>query len=433
MRALLTLSLALLPSFAHAGGVYFTDRVSGSSAVRAIDFGSSTVRTLGSASDPRGVVFDPVTERVFFCDRGSGSLNSYAAAGGGFASHLTNLPNVADLRPDRVNRIFYWCEENGGLIRKAPFTASGDASVVGTTVFSGLSLPYYLDLDLSGGRIFWSQNGASLFSGPLAGGSATNVYSGGSNNRGIAADTATGYLYWNQRGSPGVYRRQIAGGAVQTVYGSGSATGSILNTPHGLILDLPAGKLYWADTGTNGSGPDGPGVYRGDLDGSGVREVVFGGSAGVNQSWDLDLDARTPNYAQWKARFFRFDAPAAVTDKTADPDSDGSTNLAECAFGTSPTTGRSLPALEALRVTDSAVEYGAVRFRRRAGATDLTYKVQVSTNLTTWPDNSTAPGTTVQHGAPVAAEDGMEVVTIRSSVPASSEVRQFFRVQVTSP
>ncbi len=433
MRALLSLSLAFTCASAHAGGVYFSDR---QGSVRAIDFGSSTARTLGSASDPRGIVFDPVTERVYYADRGSGSLNSYAAAGAGFATHLTNLPNVADLRPDRVNRIFYWCQESGGLIRKAPFTATGDAGVVGTTVFSGLSAPYYLDLDLAGGRIFWSQNGVSLFSGPIAGGSASTLYSAGANNRGIAADVAAGNLYWCQRGNPGptgIYRRGIVNGTVQTVYGSGSTTNTLLNTPHGLILDLPAGKLYWADTGSNGFGTDTPGVYRGDLDGSTLREVVFGGVSNPNQTWDVDLDTRTPNYTEWKARFFRFDAPAALTDKTADADTDGDTNLAEYAFGTGPMNGRSRLVLEPLRVIDSSAEYGAVRFRRRAGATDLTYRVQVSTNLTTWPDNITTPGTTVEYGAPIPAEDGMEVVTIRSAAPANSEIRQFIRVQVTSP
>ena len=434
MRALLSLSFAFVTAALQAGGVYFSDRATGNSAIRAIDFGSSLPRTLGSATDPRGVVFDPVTERAYFADRGgSGTLSSYAATGAGFASHLTNLPSVADLRPDRVSRIFYWCEETGGLIRKAAFTATGDATTVGSTVFSGLSLPYYLDLDLAGSRVFWSQNGSSLFSGPIAGGAGTNIYSAGNNNRGIATNPASGFLYWNQRGNPGVYRRPIGGGTAQVVYGSGSTTNTVLNTPHGLILDIPAGKLYWADTGTNGSGTDGPGVYRGDLDGITTREVVFGGVSGTNQTWDLDLDTRTPNYTEWKARFFRFDAPAALTDKAADAVTDGDTNLAEYAFGTGPMNGQSRLALEPLRVLDGSAEYGGVRFRRRAGATDLTYRVQVSTNLTTWPDNTTTPGTTVQHGAPVPAEDGMEVVTIRSTAPANSEIRQFIRVQVTSP
>jgi hypothetical protein len=133
---LLSAAFACASAWTHAGGVYFSDRASLNTAIRAIDFGTTVPRTLGTATDPRGVVFDPVTERAYYADRGgTGSLNSFAAAGGGSATHLTNLPSVADLRPDRVNRIFYWCQESTGVIRKAAFNATGDAGVVGTTVF----------------------------------------------------------------------------------------------------------------------------------------------------------------------------------------------------------------------------------------------------------------------------------------------------------
>src|SRR5215207_8144630 len=101
MRLLITLCTLACAVALQAGGVYFTDRATGNSAIRAIDFGTASPRTLGCATDPRGVVFDAVTNRVYFADRGStGSLNSYQAAGSGFASHLTNLPSVTDLRPD---------------------------------------------------------------------------------------------------------------------------------------------------------------------------------------------------------------------------------------------------------------------------------------------------------------------------------------------
>src|SRR5687768_7011811 len=166
MRALLLFLLAA-PCISHAGGIYFSDRP-GTNTIKAFEFGATMTRTVGSASDPRGVVFDPVTERVYYADRGSAELNSYAAAGGSPQNHLTGLLNVADLRSDRVNRVFYWCEESGGLIRKAAFTATGDA---GQTVYSGLTSPYYLDVDVAEGRLFWSQNGVSLFRGPLPGGS----------------------------------------------------------------------------------------------------------------------------------------------------------------------------------------------------------------------------------------------------------------------
>jgi hypothetical protein len=430
MRALL-LCLLVAPCISRAGGIYFSDRP-GTNTIKAFDFGAAVTRTVGNASDPRGIVFDAVTGRVYYADRGTAELNSYAAAGGSPQNHLTNLTNVADLRPDRVNRIFYWCEENGGLIRKAAFTATGNA---GQTVYSGLTNPYYLDLDVTGGRLFWSQNGTGLFNGALGGGAApAPFFSGGNNNRGIAVDTAGGMVYWVQRGSgpsagAGVFRQPIVPGTIQTLYGAGSLNGTQLDTPHGIILDLPARKVYWTDTGTNsGSGFNERGISRGDLDGTGAPEAIVSQATGSGQPWDLDLDTRTPSYAEWRARFFRVDALPAVTDKLVDPDTDGALNLAEYAFASPPLHGGSAPFLEPLKVTDGGVDYGAVRFLRRIGATDLTYHVQLSNNLSAW-----AETLTVQFGTPTPADDGMELVTFRATVPINGNIRVFFRVRVESP
>jgi hypothetical protein len=143
-------------------------------------------------------------------------LNWYPSAGGLPQAQLTNLPNVADLTMDRINRVFYWCQESGGQIRKAPFAASGDALTVVQTVYSGLSSPYYLHVDLTGQRLFWSQNGANLYSGPITGGAVpAPFFTSGVDNRGIAFDPSTGYVYWVQRGTAplvnsGIYRRLLS-------------------------------------------------------------------------------------------------------------------------------------------------------------------------------------------------------------------------------
>src|SRR5687767_7741228 len=151
MRLILLSSTLFISTFAFAGGIYFSDRPGGNQKIGFVPLGSSTPQTLGSATDPRGVFFDAVTNRVYFGDRGgTGSIKSFDAAGGGLQTHLTGLTTISDLRPDRVNRVFYWCEESTGLIRSAPFTAVDPATP--TNVFSGLVSPYYLDLDLAGGR-----------------------------------------------------------------------------------------------------------------------------------------------------------------------------------------------------------------------------------------------------------------------------------------
>lgn len=371
--------LCLLPLTASAGGPVWSDRsASGTKAVRGCGWNGSNVRNLfAGAVDPRGVALDTETDRVYYADRMSGGslgvINSVPLAGGNAQQHLSGLNRPADLRLDSAGRTLYWCEENGGTIRKAllpelggPFSAQ--------TVFSGLAAPYYLDVDTTGQKVFWGTSGNSLFSGPLTGGAAdAALYTSGQNMRGVCVDAAAGMIYWVERDGPrSIRRRAISGGSVQDLY-----TG--LDTPHGLVLDLSARKLYWVDTGTQNAGGFNPrGVSRGEMDGStaGAAEVVVPGTA-ANQPWDIDLDLRVSTYQEWVSRYFRYDDPPSRTAKTADPDGDGQNNFAEYAFGTPPLSGVGTASRFSWFPEVGRVSPG-ISFRQRKTATDLEYVVEVS-------------------------------------------------------
>ena len=149
--------------------------------------------------------------------------------------------------------------------------------------------------------------------------------------RGVCVDSGGGYFYWCERDGTHVIRRKaIQGGTVQYIY-------TALDTPHGLVLDLAARKMYWTDTGTNAAGGfNARGISRGDMDGATPAEIVVAGTA-ANQPWDLDLDRRNTTYAEWAARFFRYDATNDA--RTDDPDFDGLKNVAEYALGSAPARG----------------------------------------------------------------------------------------------
>lgn len=426
------ISLLALPVLANAGGIYWSDRPSGTKAIRGCNFDRTNVRnvvTLASTRDPRGIVVDAANERLYYCDRvtstaTSGEINYVAISGlGGVQPTLTTLNRPADLRFNPATRTAYWCEENGGLIRDVVLPSGGGAIPPGNvvTVYSGLVSPYYLDFDLAAGQLWWGTSSSQIFRGPLAGGVPEERHAGGLNVRGVCVDSVGGFLYWCERdGNHVIRRRALGGGSVQDVY-------TALDTPHGLVLDLAARKMYWTDTGTNTAGGfNARGISRGDMDGSTPAEIVVAGTA-ANQPWDIDLDRRNASYAEWAARFFRYDATNnALTD---DPDLDGLKNLLEYALGSGPLALGPAPT-EAIRITDGGTDYPAIRFRRRAGASDLTVLVQVSTNLATWNDNSSGAFTTEMSA--IVQEDGMEMATVRSNSPIST-VPQHFRVKVSVP
>ncbi len=372
------------PLVSSAGGPLWSDRPAGTRAVRACDFRGNGVRDLfAGATDPRGVAVDAASDRVYFTDRMSGGsfgvLQSVPLAGGVAQAHVSGLNRPADLRLDWAGRTLYWCEENGGLIRKGALP-EGLGVLVPQAVFSGLSSPYFLDFDATRQKLYWGTSGNSLFSGPLGGGIPDNaLYTTGQNMRGVCVDAAAGVIYWVERDGPRAIRRQpLSGGAIQDVY-----TG--LDTPHGLVLDLSARKIYWVDTGTqNASGFNARGVSRGEMAGlgAGAAEVVVAGTS-ANQPWDIDLDYRVATYQEWVSRYFRYDDPLTRTAKTADPDGDGQSNFAEYAFGTPPLLGAGTPAMLIWSTALGELKPG-IRFALRKTAVDLRYMAEVSLDGLQW-------------------------------------------------
>jgi len=146
-----------------------------------------------------------------------------------------------------------------------------------------------------------------------------------------------------------------------------------------------------------------------------------------SQAEDLDLDRRNGSYAEWAARFFRYDATNKA--RTDDPDGDGLKNVMEYALGFGPLAPNS-PATAWVRVTEDGVDYPAIQFRRRAGTSDLTTLVQVSTDLATWKDNTIGAFTTETSVS--VQEDGMELTTVRSNSPMTTSP-QYLRVKVSVP
>ena len=74
-------------------------------------------------------------------------------------------------------------------------------------------------------------------------------------------------------------------------------------------------------------------------------------------------------------------------------------------------------------------DYHALRFRRRAGTSDLSYVVQVSTNLTTWAGSATEPQTVEVDVRPLGND--MEEVTARTVYAVSGLPQHFMRLTVT--
>ena len=421
---------------AHAGGVFWTDR--GASQLKRMNFDGSNLQTIllsGAVTSPgtnmRGLAVDAAHNRIFWADNGAdqllrasldgpGSVVLYQIAGG------NSFP--ADVRIDPVHEFFYWCDQSRNRIQRSTLDGNQVTDVITNAAPTG---PYFMDLDLSAGKIYWGDfDAGSIYRASLDGSGRETLLSGINKTRGVRVDPGGGMLYWINRDDKKVQRcplsafdkgtLSITNPSVQTLY-------SDLDTPHGLVLDIPARKLYWADTGTNtGTGNGEKGVSRGDFDGSAPLEVL---ATGV-EPWDVDLDPRCHTYAEWRTRFFRKDAAPDQTNPDADPDRDGLPNAIEYACGLSPLHADQTGLPEAFLWRDSTSDtvYPALKFRRQAAAVDLTYYIQTSSDLRNWVGSPVNSQTTQIEVAPLG--DGIEQATVRSLQILSGNTSQFLKLQV---
>lgn len=428
--------LLFSPVLADAGGVYWTDR--GASQLKRMSFDGSSLQVIalsGAVTSPgsniRGLAVDGVSHRLFWADNGvdrllrcnvdgSGSSVLYTIAGG------NSFP--ADVRLDLANGLFYWCDQTRNVIQRSTLQGSNVVNVITNAAATG---PYFMDLDVPAGKIYWGDfGGGAIYRANLDGSARETLLTGNNNTRGVRLDPGEQMLYWINRDDKKVHRCPLAafaGGTIPLTHPAVQTLYTNLDTPHGLALDIPARKLYWADTGTNpGNGEGGQAVCRGDFDGSTPLEIL---ATGI-EPWDVDLDLQCTSYAEWTRRCFRRDAPAADTAPDADPDGDGIPNAVEYAFDLAPMHAdrTQLPA-GSLAAGPTQADYHALNYRRRVGSADLRYDVQVSTNLTQWTGNTPAVTTVEIEVTPLG--DGMESAAARTIYSVSGRDAHFLRVRVS--
>ena len=87
--------------------------------------------------------------------------------------------------------------------------------------------------------------------------------------------TGTSKLYWTDWGTDKIQRADLDGSNVEDL-----VSGTGLNGPDGLALDVSGGKMYWTNVGTNK-------IQRADLDGSNVEDLV---ASGLSVPYGLALD-----------------------------------------------------------------------------------------------------------------------------------------------
>lgn len=151
----------------------------------------------------------------------------------------------------------------------------------------------------------------------------------------------------------------------------------------------------------------------------------------------LTLIPATP-YEKWFAFYFPAFLVGQWVDPSGDLDGDGVANQIEYAYGLSPLA---FDASDSFSLATTPVSAGTrnvtVTFRRDASATDLTYRLQTSANLSTWTTIAESVGgalTAGQNGGVVNSETtisgAVKLVSVTRPLTGPDTERQFIRLAV---
>jgi hypothetical protein len=129
------------------GTLYWTSSKLATSAV--------ILESLGPLANPRGIIVDVANSRVVWTDYDLGAIYSCGLAGGTVSTLFMGPPGLWGLAYNPAANQFFVTNYITGTLQTA-----GPPPFAFTTIVSGLANPSYVALDVSGGKVYWSEAGA---------------------------------------------------------------------------------------------------------------------------------------------------------------------------------------------------------------------------------------------------------------------------------
>lgn len=262
-------------------------------------------------------------------------------------------------------------------------------------------------------------------------GTSANV-NGGNGAAAVAPDATWTHRFYNTTAW------STAGGVFQATASASVTVGAV---PANLIWATTTQLQNDVQSWINGSVTNAGWLVRGDegSDGTACRfDSKQLGSVLPLLTVVYDLGPQPTPFENWLATYYPGNLTGQFVDPEGDEDNDGIKNQIEYAFGLSPhshDTNSDFSATTA-PVADNATDFFTT-FRRDTNATDLTYRLQISSNLSQWTTiaSSTTGGPAVgENGGEIVSENGLvdsvNLVTVRVTLPAGANSRQFVRLQV---
>lgn len=180
--------------------MYWAD--SSASVIQRADLSGKNVETLVTLppmQKPTGLVIDFPRARMYWTEFNGGTISrADYRDGSGPSVVLANLqqPNSIALALDTKayadTRRMFWTEHGGGTIKRADFDGQNVQ-----VLLANLKIPEALALNLTTGKMYWSESGSEIHEANLDGSGGRIIQSLNiSEPYGIALDVSRGHMYW---------------------------------------------------------------------------------------------------------------------------------------------------------------------------------------------------------------------------------------------
>lgn len=271
--------------------MYWTDFDCGKIHRRDVDGGNVEDIVANGVVHPVGIALDVTAGKVYWTDFGSGKIQRSDLDGGNVEDLVTGLNHPFGIALDVVADKMYWTDLGASKIQRSNLDGSNVEDLDTNVQRLGIAL------DVAVGKMYLTHHynwlGASKIHRCNLDGSNVEdlVTTKIGNPSGIVLDLAADKMYWADWGYRQIQRNSLNGSNREVLH-EGEPIFRIRNMGDnaGVALDVAAGKLYWTDAGTSK-------IHRSDLDGSNVEDLV---TTGILSPQGIALDVAVARRAATK-------------------------------------------------------------------------------------------------------------------------------------
>ena len=225
---------------------------------------------------------------MYWADTGANKIQRANLDG----SNVQDLVPAGSGRPvgialDLAGGKMYWtdrdkADETDPTGRSSIQRANLDGSNVETLVLGGNSVKEYIALDISGGKMYWSEwihpaigADSRIRRANLDGSNIEDIVLRIDSIRGLTLDISQPKIYWGTLDK--LRSANLDGSNIQDVL--------TVDDPHGIALDITGSKIYWANPNQTTQTPGR--IRRANFDGSNIEDIVVGLGAPYGITLDI--------------------------------------------------------------------------------------------------------------------------------------------------